>query len=53
MTVKELIEELKKYPADADVQLWVVGDRFTTIDVDAEFVEEYNYIEINAGEDIT
>jgi hypothetical protein len=53
MTVKELMEELKKYPEDADVLLWVDGDRFTTADVDDSFLEEYNYVEINAGEDIT
>ena len=50
MIVKELMEILKQYPADADVLLWVDGDRFTAIDVDDSFLEEYNYVEINVGE---
>jgi hypothetical protein len=50
MKVHELIEILKQQPADAEVTLWVDGDRFPTIDIDTSFVEGCNFVEINAGE---
>jgi hypothetical protein len=52
MKVHELIQILKQYPADADVLLWVDGDRFEMTDVDDSYLEEYNYVEINAGVEI-
>lgn len=50
MKVHELIEILKQQPANADVFVWVDGDRFLTIDVDNSFVDDRNFVEINAGE---
>jgi hypothetical protein len=51
MKVKQLIKILMEQPADADVSVWVDGERLELLDVDVSFVDEHNFVELNAGED--
>jgi hypothetical protein len=51
MKVKQLIEILREQPADADVSVWIDGERLELLDVDMSFVDEHNLVELNAGED--
>lgn len=51
MKVKQLIEILIKQPADADVSVWIDGERLELLDVDVSFVDEHNFVELNAGDD--
>jgi hypothetical protein len=48
MKISELIEQLKAYPQDSEVFLWVDGERIAAHSVDDSFVEEHWFIEINA-----
>ena len=48
MKVKQLIEILMEQPADADVSVWVDGERLELLDVDVSFVDEHNFVELNA-----
>ena len=49
MKVKELIEALKQCPADADVLVWIDGERLMVSDMDTSFVEHHNFVDINTG----
>ena len=51
MKVKQLIEILMEQPADADVSVWIDGERLELLDVDLSFVDEHNFVELNAGDD--
>jgi hypothetical protein len=51
MKVKQLIEILMEQPVDAGISVWVDGERFELLDVDLSFVDEHNFVELNAGED--
>jgi len=51
MKVKQLIEILMEQPANANVSIWIDGERLDLLDVDASFVDEHNFVELNAGED--
>ena len=51
MKVKQLIEILREQPVDAGISVWVDGERFELLDVDLSFVDEHNFVELNAGED--
>ena len=47
MKVKELIEILGQQPVDADITVWIEGERLGLIDVDTSFVDELNFLEFN------
>jgi hypothetical protein len=51
MKVKQLIEILREQPADAAVSVWIDGERLELLDVDLSFVDEHNFVELNAGDD--
>ena len=48
MKVSELIEQLKVYPQDSEVYLWVDGERIAVHSIDDSFIDEHWFIEINA-----
>jgi hypothetical protein len=47
MKLSELIEQLKAYPADSEVYLWVDGERIDVHSVDDSFVDEHWFIDVN------
>jgi hypothetical protein len=47
MKVSELIEQLKVYPPDSEVCLWVDGERIAAHSVDDNFSDDW-YVDINA-----
>jgi hypothetical protein len=52
MKVKQLIDALKKQPADAEVLVWIDGERLWITDVDDSFVKHHNTVDINTTKDI-
>jgi len=53
MKVSELIEQLKVYPQDSEVYLWVDGERLAAHSIDDSFVDEHWFIDINGLKDKT
>jgi hypothetical protein len=47
MKVSELIEQLKAYPQDSEVNLWVDGERIAVHSIDDSFIDEHWFIDIN------
>jgi predicted component of type VI protein secretion system len=47
MKISELIEQLKAYPADSEVYLWIDGERVPAHSIDDSFVDEHWFIDIN------
>ena len=50
MTTQELIDQLKELPPNTQVYLWLDGERRELAGTDDAFVGEYQFVELNAGE---
>lgn len=48
MKIKELMEKLASLPPDADVYVWIDGDREGISGIDESFLgDEYPFVDIN------
>ena len=47
MKISELIEQLKAYPQDSEIFIWVDGERLAAHSIDDSFIDEHCFIDIN------
>jgi hypothetical protein len=47
MKLGELIEQLKAYPPDSEIFIWVDGERLDAHSIDDSFIDEHWFIDIN------
>ena len=47
MKLGELIEQLKAYPPDSEIFIWVDGERLAAHSIDDSIVDEHCFIDIN------
>ena len=53
MKLGELIEQLKAYPPDSEIFIWVDGERLAAHSIDDSFVDEHCFIDINGSNEVT